>query len=144
MPLRTTPDRASEHPVLTLVLPWLAVLIWASLIYLFSSLPSLSTGLGAWDLIIRKIAHMGEFTILATLLWSAIGNLGYRLLLALPVACVLALLYAVSDEYHQQFVPGRNGSARDVVIDAAGITMAVFAILCVKSRNSGKSGGKSR
>ncbi|MBI3335026.1 MAG: VanZ family protein [Candidatus Portnoybacteria bacterium] len=41
----------------------------------------------------------------------------------LRLAFFLALLWAISDEYHQLFVEGREGTFRDVMIDAIGITL---------------------
>ena len=46
------------------IVPWLAVLVWCAVIFWFSSIPSLGTGLGAWDLLLRKAAHMTEYAIL--------------------------------------------------------------------------------
>jgi VanZ family protein len=40
---------------------------------------------------------------------------------ALGLAALFSILYAVSDEVHQLYVPGRNGSALDVGIDACGV-----------------------
>ena len=53
---------------------WLPVLVWAAVIFTFSSIPSLSTGLGGWDTVLRKGAHMTEYAILALLLFRALGS----------------------------------------------------------------------
>jgi len=53
---------------------WLPVVVWAAVIFLFSSIPSLGTGLGVWDTILRKGAHMTEYAILGLLLLRAIGR----------------------------------------------------------------------
>ena len=93
------------------------------LIFVLSAQPDLSTGLGFWDLVLRKLAHMGVFGVL-TLLWlRALGPLTARALLG---AVTISLLYAISDEYHQTFVSGRSGSPRDVGIDAIGIGAAAL------------------
>ena len=47
---------------------WLPVVAWAALIFAFSSVPDLGTGLGGWDLVLRKIAHAAEYAILGALL----------------------------------------------------------------------------
>ncbi len=98
---------------------WLPVVAWAAVIFAFSSVPDLGTGLGGWDLVLRKIAHAAEFAILGLLLARAVGRA--------RLAVVLGILYAVSDEVHQSFVPGRQGSALDVALDAAGVALGVFA-----------------
>lgn len=92
---------------------WLPVIAWAALIFVLSSLPSLSTGLGAWDVALRKGAHLLEFAILGALLVRATG-------LVAP-AVALGVVYAATDELHQHFVPGRDGNLVDVAIDALGL-----------------------
>ena len=96
-----------------------------ALIFLLSAQPDLSTGLGFWDLLLRKLAHACAFGAL-TLLWlRALGPLTARALLG---AVTISLLYAVSDEYHQTFVTGRHGSPVDVGVDAIGIGAAVLLV----------------
>lgn len=93
-----------------------------ALIFLLSAQPDLSTGLGFWDLLLRKLAHAGVFGVL-TLLWlRALGPQTNRALLG---AVTISLLFAISDEYHQTLVSGRNGSPLDVGIDVIGIGVAV-------------------
>jgi VanZ family protein len=91
---------------------WLPVLVWAGVIFAFSSIPSLSSGLGTWDTVLRKGAHMTEYAILAVLLMRATGSYAW--------AFALAAAYAATDEFHQTFVHGRHGSPIDVGIDAVG------------------------
>ena len=134
---RTPGRRRSEGGVPGRLLPWLAVLVWASLIFYLSAQPDLSTGLGSWDLIVRKIAHVGEFAILTSLLWFAITRNRIGRGGALLPAAVLALIYAGSDEFHQHFVPGRNGTPRDVAIDSLGIMIASLIILGCGRKFSG-------
>jgi hypothetical protein len=64
---------------------WLPAVAWAGLIFAVSSIPSLSTGLGVWDLVLRKLAHVTEYAVL-----------GFLLARAAPVATAFALgvLYA--------------------------------------------------
>ena len=96
---------------------WLPVIAWAAVIFVLSSIPSLSTGLGAWDLLLRKGAHVFEFAILGVLLTRATGAVG--------AALALGIAYAATDEFHQEFVSGRNGNVLDVVIDALGVAAGV-------------------
>ena len=52
---------------------WLPVLVWAALIFVLSSIPDLGTGLGGWDLVLRKLGHAAEFALLGALLVRALG-----------------------------------------------------------------------
>jgi len=97
---------------------WAPVVLWAGLIFALSSVPDLGTGLGGWDLLLRKLAHAGEYAILGALLVRALRRPG--------AAVALGVLYAVSDEVHQSFVAGRMGSALDVGIDAVGVVCGVL------------------
>ncbi len=47
---------------------------------------------------------------------------------AAPIAFVVAVLYAVSDEFHQSFVPGRYPDIRDILVDAAGVLAALLLL----------------
>ena len=98
---------------------WAPVVAWAAVIFALSSIPDLGTGLGTWDLILRKIAHAGEFALLGALLARALRD--DRLALAAGVA------YAASDELHQHFVPGRVGSPLYVAIDSVGVALGILA-----------------
>jgi VanZ family protein len=97
---------------------WAPVVLWAAVIFAISSIPSLSTGLGVWDVVLRKLAHAVEFGALGALLVRALRNE--------PAAIVLGSLYAVTDELHQTFVAGRHGSPVDWGIDTAGVVTGVI------------------
>jgi VanZ family protein len=96
---------------------WLPVLVWAGVIFAFSSVPSLNSGLGTWDYVLRKGAHMTEYAILAGLLIRATGSFAW--------AFGIAVAYAATDEFHQTFVRGRHGSPIDVGIDAVGALIGI-------------------
>ena len=96
-----------------------------AVIYALSAQPDLGTGLGAWDTVLRKLAHMAEFGLLFLLLVFAFGRATPR---ALAAAAAVAVLYAVSDELHQTTVEGRVGSPVDVLIDSAGVALAGLAL----------------
>jgi VanZ family protein len=102
------------------VAAWAPVLLWAALIFAFSSVPHLGTGLGTWDLVLRKLAHVVEFAVLGALLARAVRRE--------PAAIALGALYAVTDEIHQSFVAGRQGSPLDWTIDSAGVVVGVLLV----------------
>jgi VanZ family protein len=91
-------------------------LVLMAVIFLFSHQPDLGTGLGGWDLLIRKLAHMAEYGLLWWLWLRALGRP--------DLAAAVTLAYAVTDELHQTFVEGRHGTPVDVLIDAAGVAIA--------------------
>ncbi len=97
---------------------WLPVAAWAAAIFALSSIPHLGTGLGTWDTILRKGAHVTEYAILGLLLLRAVGR-------EAP-AFLLGVGYAITDEVHQHFVSGRHASPIDVAIDSAGVLLGVL------------------
>jgi VanZ family protein len=105
---------------------WLPVVLWAGVIFAFSSIPSLSSGLGTWDFVLRKAAHATEYAVLGLLL--------VRALLREAPALALGVLYAASDELHQAFVRGRHGSPVDVALDTIGLLVGVLVWRRIRSR----------
>jgi VanZ family protein len=101
------------------------VIVWAAVIFTFSSVPSLNSGLGTWDTILRKGAHLTEYAILGALLLRAVGH-------AVP-AFLIAVAYATSDELHQHFVRGRHASPVDVLIDSIGIAAGILVLKRVRA-----------
>jgi VanZ family protein len=101
------------------VSPWVPVVAWAAVIFALSSIPHLSSGLGTWDYVLRKCAHVTEYAILGALLLRALGR-------EVP-AFLAAVAYAATDEIHQHFVRGRHGSPVDVAIDAVGVAFGLLA-----------------
>ena len=80
---------------------------------------------------IRKIAHMTEFGILFLLVLIPAVLFIKKLSLRTGITLLITLLYAVSDEIHQLFVPGRSGMLRDVVIDFLGALIALGLYLVI-------------
>jgi VanZ family protein len=103
--------------------PWAPPLALMVLIFVLSHQPDLSSGLGVWDLIGRKILHAAAYALLCVLWWRALAAPAARDR-ALAAAAVLSLAYAVSDEVHQSFIEGRHGTPVDVAIDSVGIAAA--------------------
>ena len=85
-------------------------------IFLLSAQPG-GDPLAWWEVLLRKLGHFGGYAALA-LLWS--WALAPAMRRPLPWALAIAVLYGVSDEYHQTLVEGRRGTALDVSIDALG------------------------
>ncbi len=91
-----------------------------ALTFFLSAQPNLNSGLGTWDTILRKGAHMTEYGLL-WVLWS--WAFGWRR----PwLAAAIAIGYSATDEVHQTFVEGRHGTPVDVLVDAVGVAVAVL------------------
>jgi VanZ family protein len=104
---------------MTLAGRFLPPLVLMGLIFFLSAQPDLGTGLGVWDTILRKAAHMTEYGVLW---WLWHRALGYRHPAA---AAAIAVAFAATDELHQHFVTGRHGTPVDVAIDAVGVAIAI-------------------
>jgi VanZ family protein len=132
---------------------WLPVCIWAAVIFWMSteagSTRHTSRIIGPilrWfnpaitdetvrhvQTMVRKTAHVSEYALLAILLWRARrrptrddpGPWGYREAI---FAIVCAALFAATDEWHQTFVPGRQGDPLDALLDTAGATLGMLAV----------------
>lgn len=79
-------------------------------------------------LIVRKGAHMGEYAVLAILLYAMCTTL--KLFSKPRMNCLMpfgvTVLFAATDELHQRFVPGRSGELRDILIDACGAALGIL------------------
>ena len=91
---------------------WLPSFLWMALIFVLSSMPGANfSGDKKEDFLVRKVLHVIEYAIL-TLTY-------YRGSKKVVVSVVLAILFAVTDEFHQTLVPSRTGKRSDIVIDAS-------------------------
>lgn len=84
---------------------------------------------------VRKLAHFtaffffGLFLLCAMLLSYSDKYSIYKILL---ISAIIALLYAISDEVHQFFVPNRGPQVKDVLIDFSGSALSFFIVLTIK------------
>jgi VanZ family protein len=92
---------------------WIPALLMMVVIFLISARTPSELPYFAWaDGVIKKGAHMFGYALLAVLYWRALDLKPE----SLWVAWLLALAYAVTDEFHQSYVPGRTSSPWDVLI----------------------------
>ena len=75
--------------------------------------------------IVRKTAHLLEYALLGALVHLLLRSYGLRMWW---LTMLIGVAYAVSDEVHQAFVPGRLGVPTDVLIDAVGVGLGVLAV----------------
>ena len=83
------------------------------------------------NLTVRKATHVLVFGILALLFYKSFEPVRYSFLLA----WFLTILYAITDEYHQSFMPGRVAAYMDVIYDSFGALLALIMIVAVKNYN---------
>ncbi len=98
---------------------WLPVVVYAAVIFYFSSRSGRE--LPRWSFMRHdKLLHAAEYTGFAFLLARAYRRGAW-------LAVVTALLFAVTDEYHQTFVPGRSGNdLGDLTADLVGATLGAL------------------
>ena len=134
---------------LFIVLSWVVVLLWMVFIFKLSSQPAneskeLSSRVTEFvvetvekvtskkfeveDLghIVRKNAHFFSYLIFGVLVMNAFRRLGAKGFKSCIHALIFSMLYAVSDEVHQAFVPGRGPQITDVLIDSLGVITGVL------------------
>lgn len=135
------------------VISWLLVILWMALIFYLSHQPAtesnnLSTGIterivaiiervtsdidfdvSNFNNIVRKNAHFFAYLVLGMLLSNALSSNGITGSRRFLIALAICVLYAISDEIHQLFIPGRAGQVRDVIIDSAGATVGISGYL---------------
>jgi VanZ family protein len=121
---------------------WLPVLLWAAVIFIFSTdlFSGSNTGgvfgvvmhfifpditfeaLNRAHFLLRKLGHFSAYFIFAVLLMRALRqeNAGRIETRHLAISFAVATIYAISDEFHQSFVPSRGADIVDVLIDMSG------------------------
>ena len=110
---------------------WLLVVAWMGTIFFLSAQPDLPHPSSGWlDLVISSAAHLFMFAVLAILWARALGR-GRR---AWLIAVALTCLYALSDEFHQLFVPGRHADPLDLAFDALGAALGVTGWVWLERR----------
>jgi VanZ family protein len=108
---------------------WLPVVVWALVIFNFSAHGVPKVGPSYWtDFIAKKAAHILEYGFLALLTYRALLNSGVKIPLAYYIAIIIPFIYGASDELHQSFTPTRTPTVRDVLIDTAGATLAMWFV----------------
>ncbi|MBC8536732.1 VanZ family protein [Feifania hominis] len=102
-------------------LPWFGSLPEAQIV-------SIAAAIGA---VVRKCAHFAGYLLLGVFVAPAAASWSRRWQSCAGLSLGVCALYAVSDELHQYFVPGRSCELRDVLIDTAGAAVGVGLVLTV-------------
>lgn len=95
---------------------------------------------------VRKAAHMSEYAILAFLIYiPLLLNVRFKKIYGYFLATIsICLIYAITDETHQLFVPGRDGRITDVIIDTIGSMIAALILLSIHNFAHRKIVGKRK
>jgi VanZ family protein len=138
---------------------WLPLLIWLGVIVLGSTdlmsaehtsrfivpflrwlKPEISPEtIAAIHFVVRKFAHLGEYAVLALLLFRAVvcvANLTWSLWLLCVSVWIACVVLATTDEFHQSFVKSRTASVRDVMVDGAGAILGLLSGAVFAARRS--------
>ncbi len=139
------------------MLPWILIIIWMISIFYLSHQPAkdsnkLSKGLTykitnivekinpnlqinirRFNHLLRKSAHFFAYLLLGILLSLGLDLLGIKGLKAILIGLILSVIFAISDEFHQLFIPGRGGQVKDVLIDSMGALTGIILYKIVKS-----------
>jgi VanZ family protein len=94
------------------------------LIFIVSAQPTLPSVPGLWDLLLKKTMHALAYGVLAALLMRALRGYWSDERWIRLVSIGVSVAYALSDEFHQTLVPGRDGNLIDVAVDAVGVIVA--------------------
>ena len=118
----------------------LLVIIWMTLIFTMSSFNSNDSSnqssfivtiisniininnLEILSIIIRKLAHFTEYLILGILMHNLTNIYNKNM----HISMIICILYAISDEIHQLFVPGRSFQIIDIGIDCFGSIIGIY------------------
>jgi VanZ family protein len=108
---------------------WLPVILWALVIFLFSAKHAVSVSqIDITDFVVKKCAHIIEYAVFTTLLYRALYASGVSKKKAGIYSVILAVIYGLSDEFHQSFTPGRDPKLRDVLFDTTGAITAIYSV----------------
>lgn len=121
----------------TVIYLWLPLVAWMGLIFYLSAQPDLPHPDTGWaDLLVSSLAHAFVFGVLALLWVRALGDLQHAGRLAL----ILTFVYALSDEFHQAFVPGRVPDLWDLACDALGAALTLIGWAWWRKRHAAPLG----
>lgn len=118
-----------KDKIIKQIYAWLPVILWAALIFHFSSgtVPVASTVY--WqDFAVKKTGHVLLFGFLALLIYRALRINRINNKKAAIYAVLFSFFYGATDEFHQLFTQGRESRVRDVFIDGGGAALVILVL----------------
>ena len=114
-----------DRKSIDLISRFLPPILWAGLIFVLSAQPALpGPETFVLDFIIKKIGHITVYLILYLLLYRAFFTQKLSVLKISILIFMIGFVYAMSDEWHQSFVPGRTPTIKDLGFDSLGMLIA--------------------
>ncbi len=118
-----------EKKIIKFLNLWLPVVLWAGLIFKFSSGSVPSASQIYWqDFAVKKAGHVLLFGIFAVLVYRGLTGQRLNRKKAAIWAVFMAFFYGATDEYHQMFTQGREARIRDILIDGVGAAFVIYII----------------
>lgn len=124
------------------VIAWTLVILWMAVIFMFSQMGHDASGNSSRNVLgrvvsvfvhenaeettevlhvpFRKFCHLGEYFILAILVFYLLSLYNIRLKQVYIITLMWCFIYACSDEIHQIFIAGRGPRFFDVCVDTCG------------------------
>jgi VanZ family protein len=114
---------------------WGPAIFVMALIFIASAIPGSDIPkFGIWDLVAKKGGHMFGYALLAIAYFHGLNGGRAITRTHLVASFVLAMLYAMSDEWHQKFTPRRTPAIGDVVIDTIGAMIGLAVRYWARTR----------
>ncbi len=127
------PNSRWRHPAVRVI----AAIAWMGLIFALSHRSTLPLPKNVS--ITSVIGHFSVYFVLAILLWSVLSLFPLSTTGRYVGAWLLAVLYGISDEWHQSFIPGRHPDVLDVITDGIGAACGLLLVWWFTRRVAGQS-----
>lgn len=83
------------------------------------------------EIVIRKLAHLTIYTLVGIFIMSFMYTYNIKLKIQFGTSLLVGLIYAITDEIHQSFVPERGPSVTDVCIDLCGVLLGICIVILI-------------
>lgn len=83
------------------------------------------------EVIVRKLAHLTIYTLVGIFIMSFMCTFNIKLKVQFGTSLLVGLIYAITDEIHQSFVPERGPSVTDVFIDLCGVLLGICVVILI-------------
>jgi len=116
-------------------------LIWMMLIFYLSNQPGFSSEPDTFSFfevipnLVTNLLHLPEYGVLAALYWFSLQGKFTSIVTRNGIVISSCLLFAILDEFHQSFIPGRYASMLDITSDFVGASIAVLLLSAFYSPN---------